>query len=177
LVARYGTKAILPRVKALYESEASRCESALIGYFLRVDPAYGEVRLREALIVPLCSVRILAQTAHYYAGPVWEKLAIEALRDPSVEVKRSTASALGKHGSGAAKNPLFEAFEYWHNWWKDRPNEINAENLFFEQELVRALATGKNWKLEKADFGRLEKLCLTGECKNHARAYAQRTTQ
>lgn len=200
LIARYGSKAILPRVKALYETidkemrsrpadawrqtspvrslAAPACEPALIAYFLRVDPAYGEAKLRKAVAerwaeVSNCYMMIIPQTARLYGGPQWEKVAMEALEDPVVGVKMYAAKALGEHGSGAAKGPLFRTFEYWHEWWKDRPNELNAENLNFERELVRALAAGKGWKLDKSEFARLEGLCLTQECRNAARAYGR----
>jgi len=168
LIARYGSKAILPRVKALSARAPSACDPTLNAYFLRVDPEFGEAKIRQAQTEAAgsrCQALIISQTARYYAGPEWEKIAIEALQDPLVGVKMDAARALGQRGSSAAKEPLFRAFEYWRDWWKNRPAEMNEENRYFERELARALATGKAWKLQKAEFSRLEALCLTEQCR------------
>ena len=192
LISRYATAGILERVKVFYAKHdaemrsrtssnvpniaAPACEPPLVAYFLRVDPASGERLLRQSLAeraYPMgrCWITILGQTASYYVGPEWEKVAIEALQDPTVAVKADAAKSLGQYGSPASAAALWDSFRYWHDWWKDKPAEINEENRRFEQVLVEATAHAKNWRATDEEFTRAHDLCLTQNCKAQADYY------
>ncbi len=76
-------------------------EPPLVAYFLRVDPAFGERVLRELLAERSypggrCWTRILGQIAAYYVSSEWQKLAVRALRDPTVIVKPIAVDKLGQ---------------------------------------------------------------------------------
>jgi hypothetical protein len=77
---------------------APACEPPLVAYFLRVDPAWGEKMLRQSLAergytMGRCWLGIIGQTAVFNSGPVWERVAIDALQDPAVPVKIDAVKA------------------------------------------------------------------------------------
>ena len=172
LIARYATASILGRVKA---GRASRsCEPALVAYLMRVEPVTGDAELR-ALVADrgnprnVCWLLILPQTAQYYSGPAWEKVAVEALDDGSVSIKTGVVKELAQYGSSAAAEPVWKAFTYWHDWWTSRPAAINEENRRFEQVFLEAFRHPKNWPA--TDYARVRDLCITEDCKARAGEY------
>lgn len=185
LIARYSTKSILGPVKDFYAKRdaemrsrittnpniaAPACEPPLVAYFLRVDPASGEKVLRQLLAdrsytMGRCWLGIIGQTAFYYSGFVWERVAIDALQDPAVPVKIDAVKSLGQYGSPAAKSAIFDAFRYWHEWWENR-GEQNDESLRLEQAFVEATTRPKNWTPADSDLTTIRDLCLTEGCKS-----------
>jgi hypothetical protein len=191
LIARYATANILDGVKEWYAKQdankhwprapdrpdiaSSACQPALVGYFLRVDPAWGERVLRDLLndrrlSYGGCWMGILGRTARYQAGPVWEKVAIEALADTVVAVKSDAVQALGEHGSAAAQQAVMGAFRAWHDWWKDRPSEMVAEGPF-EQAFFQASVRGQNWIANGEVLEKVRSFCITSGCREQAGQY------
>ncbi len=192
LIARYATSGVLDKVKALYAKQdammrartssnvpniaSPACAPPLVAYFLRVDPAFGERVLRELLAERSypggrCWTIILGQTAAYYVNPEWEKLAVMALRDPTVIVKADAVKALGQYGSAASAAAVWETFRYWHEWWKDRPKEMNDENRRFEEVFLEATAHARNWGTTAGDLEKIRDLCVTQGCIGRAEEY------
>ena len=196
LISRYATHRILDGVKAYYTNRDAEmrartsanvpniaspaCEPPLVAYFLRVDPPWGEHVLRQSLSersYPMgrCWISIVPDTAPYYAGPEWEKVAIEALRDQSVYVKSGAVKALGQYGSAASGQAVWQAFGFWHEWWKDRQTELNEENRRFEQVFIDTIAHAKNWAPSALELEReLEKMrdyCVTQPCRTQVEQY------
>jgi hypothetical protein len=185
LIARYSTKSILGPVKDFYAKRdaemrsrvttnpniaAPACEPPLVAYFLRIDPAWGETVLRQSLAergytMGRCWLGIIGQTAVYNSGPVWERVAIDALQDPAVPVKIDAVKSLAQYGSPTAKPAIFEAFRYWHEWWENR-GEQNEESRRLEQAFVEATTRPKNWTPADADLATIRDLCLTAGCKS-----------
>jgi hypothetical protein len=185
LISRYSTRSILDPVKDFYAKRdvemrsrittnpniaAPACEPPLLAYFLRVDPAWGEKMLRQSLSersYPMgrCWLGIIGRTAVYYSGPGWEKVAIGALQDPAVPVKIDAVNSLAQYGSPAAKPAIFDAFRYWHEWWKNR-GEQNDESRRLEQTFVEATTHPKSWTPEDGDLATIRDLCLTDGCKS-----------
>jgi hypothetical protein len=192
LIARYATVNILGSVKDWYAKQdaslrarrrpdqfdvaSSVCQPALIGYYLRVDPAWGEQVLRGALndrsAYPRggCWMGIVGRTAKYQAGPAWEKVAIEALADSVVAVKSDAVKALGEHGSAAAQQAVMDAFQAWHDWWKDKPAEMVSEGPF-EQAFFQASVRGQNWIAGGEELEKIRDLCITSGCRGQAEQY------
>lgn len=189
LVARYATDAILGRVKTLYarvdaETRARQgtvgdpprrlatpaCEPPLYAYFLRTDPPYGEKRLRDAMAersfeMGHCWMTAIGQTAGYYVNPRWESVALDGLNDSTVAVKIDAVKALGQYGSPAAVARLWDAFRYFHDWWKSKPSEINQENLQLEQAYVQTVSHAANWIATGEDLARAAAFCITDRCR------------
>ena len=185
LIARYSTKSILDPVKDVYGKHdaemrsrvttnpniaAPACEPPLVAYFLRVDPAWGEKVFRQSLAergytMGRCWIRIISETAVYYSGPAWEKVAIDALQDGAVPVKIDAVRSLAKYGSVAAKPAIFDAFRFWHEWWENR-GEPNEENRGLGQAFFEATTNPKNWSPDDADLAAVRELCLSAGCKS-----------
>jgi hypothetical protein len=185
LIARYATKSILGPVMDFYAKRdaemrsrvttnpniaAPACEPPLVAYFLRVDPAWGERVLRQSLAernytMGRCWLGIIGQTAVYYSGPVWERVAIDALQDSAVPVKIDAVKSLAQYGSPGAKPAIFDAFRYWHEWWENRGKQ-NDESLRLEQALVEATTRPKSWTPADSDLTTIRDLCLTEGCKS-----------
>ncbi len=187
LIARYATPAILEPVKAYYAKRDSAmrtrtsyptpsCDAPLVGYFLRTDAAWGQ-HVLEGLIAERgypngpCWAGIVGRTAVYYSGPEWEKIATAALGDSTVVVKSDAVKALGRYGSPASESAVWESFRYWHEWWKDKPSELNEENRRFEQVFLDSIAHAKNWNITSVDLGKVRDLCITQDCRGRAEEY------
>jgi hypothetical protein len=112
-----------------------------------------------------CWLGIIGQTAAYHAGPVWEQVAIEALQDPAVPVKIDSVKSLSQYGSRAAKPAIFDAFRYWHEWWKNR-GEQNDESRGLEQTFVAAAAHPKSWAPDDRDLAIIRDLRLPEGCRS-----------
>jgi hypothetical protein len=189
LIQRYATGRILDRVKAVYARVDSEmrsrqgaagdpprrlatpaCEPALYAYFLRVDPAYGEKLLRGAMVersseMGWCWAGAIGETARYFVNPQWQSVALDGLTDPKVIVKIDAVKALAQYGSPDSLGPLWEAFRYWHDWWKDKPAEINEENRRLERAFVGAFTQGAHWVSSGDDLSRAVALCITDDCR------------
>jgi len=189
LIARYSTARILDRVKTFYARvdaqmrartemvgtpprrlAAPACEPPLYAYFLRTDPPYGEKLLRTAMAersyeMGRCWMAAIGATARYFVNPQWEAVAVEGLKDATVIVKIDAVKALGQYGSPGAAGPLWEGFAYWHEWWKNKPAEINEENRQLERAYMQALSQAHNWMATADDLARAEALCITEGCR------------
>jgi hypothetical protein len=191
LIARYATANILDGVKEWYAKQdgtkrwpwapdrpdigSSACQPALVGYFLRVDPVWGERVLRDllndrSLTYGGCWNGILGRTAKYHAGPAWEKVAIDALTDTVVAVKSDAVKALGEYGSAAAQQKVMDAFRFWHDWWKDKPAEMVAEGQF-EQAFFEAAVRGESWIANGEALEKVRDFCITAGCRQQAEEY------
>ncbi len=132
LILRYATGDIVRRVEQAYlkrnadfdRQKLPHCGGALIYYFLKHDPSFGERELRGDMdkpgAFPACydigfQFQSLDRNAY---SPALERLAIEFLTSNKVPVKRGAAEVLGKYGSPAAEKPLWDTLEYFHSWWK-----------------------------------------------------------
>jgi hypothetical protein len=168
LVARYATASILEGVKAFYAGRA--CEPPLIAYFLRVDPPYGEKLLRAAMAdrgnpTRGCWATAIGRTAAYFVNAQWESVALDALNDATVVVKIDAVKALGRYGTPESKSRLFDSFRYFHDWWKDKPSQINDENRWLESAYVQTIGEPANWIATADDLSRASAFCITDGCR------------
>jgi hypothetical protein len=178
LLARYGTPAILPRIKAaLLENEGLRfCDiyAPIIAYLLRVDPAFGTVEWENALSPENRKTGCRPMpggVARFYVSSELEKLAIRLLDDPDPAMVRNCAETLGKYGSENSEEPIWRRFEKWHNDWKDRAIELQNTPIGFNPELDvqrgmerafgGALAHAPSWLADAEKLKRIQSLYLT----------------
>lgn len=180
VVARYGSERLRARIEALVRSprfrELPTCwRPPFLAYFLRVDPAGGAARVREALAAPepgqysACLAERLTRTAEVYWSAELEAVAAEALDSDNSVVRRAAAEVLRKHGGPEAEAPIWHRLERWSASWQSRLAELArpsrkedpyGEERRFEWELVRALLEGPGWVLEREDLERLAGLCV-----------------
>jgi hypothetical protein len=191
LVARYATGAIFPRVKAFYERRDNEsrgrkemvgdpprsiaspaCEPPLYAYFLRTDPRYGEKLLRDVMAertstpaFARCWATAIGRTAPYYVNPQWESVALDGLNDSTVTVKIDAVKALGQYGSPASAVRLLDSFRYFHEWWKDKPSQLNDQNRQLEWAYVQTVTQAANWIATADDLARAAAFCITDACR------------
>ena len=172
-LAKYATADSLPRMRAIFESQQNPCQPELMAYFVRVDPEYAERVFRRQpwdmqADPPPCALQYFERTAALAMHPVLEQYMAAFLMHRMVPVKRRAAHSLARYGSAAAVGPLWDAFHYFHDYWKDqgRPNQ---EGVILEVALRNAIARGRNWLAGETDLRLMESLCISAECASDAR--------
>ena len=170
-LAKYASPKALPRIQAIYESQQDPCQPELMAYFVRVDPAYaGRVFHSHPWDMhgapPPCAARYFERTPQIAMGPVLEQYMTAYLMHGDVLLKKTAAQSLGRFGSPAAAGPLWDAFRYFHDYWKGKPTELaqNNEGVFLEVELRNAIARGRHWLATETDLRTIESLCVSERC-------------
>jgi hypothetical protein len=174
LLERYGTSRSFPEVQRAYARARGRwaCElqSSALRLFIRADPAFGAAELEFALAQRAetgCYQFQLTRLNETLAVPEVERIAIAALDDPSPEVVRDAAQALGANGSAAAEAALWRRLEAFHEAFKDRPEDLRTGPAFddprmansaIEHALVNAIANGQAWLSARDKLARLKGL-------------------
>jgi hypothetical protein len=99
-------------------------------------------------------------------GPPLERYLTAYLVHGDVPLKKTAAQSLGRFGSPAAVGPLWDAFRYFHDYWKAKPAELaqNNEGVFLEVELRNAIARGRHWLASETDLRTIESLCVSERC-------------
>jgi hypothetical protein len=132
-------------------------QDAMLRYFLRVKPDYGVAQVSDALSqrkMTGCYKFQLTGLNQDIRRPKLEQIAIDALNDPSPEVARNAAEALGKYGSVRTEAALWTRLEKFHEQWKDRADELRYRpgtkpdvlaEVGLEQILVHAISSGQAW--------------------------------
>jgi hypothetical protein len=177
LIGRYSTKAILPRVKAIYEASLSNwdcvTEDGFVFYFLRVDPDYGVKRL--ALAPSFCMKTSLPAVIKMQRWSEVEPGILARLNGPDLNRARQAAETLAKYGSPQAEKALWERLLSFHAQWKERGNELAYrpgmtrdanEAMGFQYGLVEAIGKAQAWLLTNEEITALENLTLGQERDN-----------
>ena len=175
LVDRYATVQALAEVKSIYEKNAGKwaCapQSALLRYFLRVDPDYGVAKVAAALNLRKttgCYQMMFSELREFVSLPQVEKIAVAALNDPSARVVTSAAEALAVYGSAKAEAALRKRLEQLHREWKEpveKPasTSVMNEQIMMESALVRSLTSGQAWLYAPVKLQQLKKLVSSNE--------------
>jgi hypothetical protein len=177
LVGRYSTKAILPRVKSVYESAAGQwdcvTEDGFVVYFLRVDPDYGVKRL--AVAPSFCMTNALPAVIRMHRWSEVEPGVIARLNGPDLNRARQAAETLAKFGSTQAETALWDRLRKFHEQWSERGNELSMrpgmradanEAVGFQFGLVEAIGKAPAWLLTEDKITELENLTLGQERDN-----------
>jgi hypothetical protein len=99
-------------------------------------------------------------------GPVLEQYMTAYLMHRTVNLKKAAAQSLGRFGSPEALGPLWDAFRYFHDYWKGKAAELaqNGEGVGLEMELRNAIARGRHWLATDTDLRLMESLCVSDHC-------------
>ena len=170
-LAKYGSPKALPRVKAIYQSQQDACQPELMAYFVRVDPAYADRVFHSHpwdmhAEPPPCTAMSFDRTPRVAMGPVLEKYIAAYLMHARVNLKMAAARSLARFGSPMALGFLWDAFRYFHEYWKGKPAELaqNGEGVGLEMELRNAIARGRHWLATDTDLRTIESLCVSERC-------------
>ena len=175
-LAKYASRDALPRVQAIYESQGDPCQPELMAYFVRFDPAYADrVFHSHAWDIhvepPKCTLQYFERTPQLAMGPPLEQYMAAYLMQGQVPLKTAAAKSLGRFGSPAAVGPLWDAFRYFHDYWKGKQAELEQirEGVLLEVELRNAIARGTHWLATEADLRTMESLCISQRCLDETR--------
>jgi hypothetical protein len=174
LIGRYSTKAILPQVKATYESSTGEwdcgTEDGFVLYFLRVDPDYGVKRL--AIALSACMDRSLPAVIKMHRWSEVELGIIARLNGSDLNRARQAAETLAKYGSPQAEKALWERMRQFHAQWSGRPDELvdrpgmqkdANEAVGFQYGLVESIGRAQAWLLSSEQIIDLGNLTLGQE--------------
>jgi hypothetical protein len=177
LIARYSTKAILPRVKSLYEAVPGRwdciTEDGFVLYFLRTEPEYGVQRLAAA--PSACMTESIPQVIKMKRWNEIEIKVIAQLDNPNLNRARQAAETLAKYGGPKAEAALWERMRRFHKQWAERGNDLSfrsstprdaSEAIGFQYGMVESIAGAQGWLLSNEQVDELEKLALGSERDN-----------
>ena len=175
-LAKYASRDALPRIQAIYESQGDRCQPELMAYFVRFDPAYADRVFHSHpwdihVEPPKCTLQYFERTPQVAMGPPLEQYMAAYLMQGQVPLKRAAAQSLGRFGSPAAAGPLWDAFRYFHDYWKGKQEELdqNGAGVLLEVDLRNAIARGRNWLATEADLRTIESLCISQRCLDETR--------
>jgi len=124
-----------------------------------------------------CYTMDLSEVAKAHMNPQVERVALARLNDPDPEVAASAAATLGRYGTAAAEQALWQRFQKWHSTWQGRedrlPNQIagdvpNASQVGLEMALLESLAQGQAWFAGEQELQRLKALCISRYARQHA---------
>lgn len=177
LIGRYSTKAILPRVRSVYETAPGQwdcvTEDGFVVYFLRVDPDYGVKRLAQA--PSFCMTNALPAVIRMHRWSEVEPGIIARLSGPDLNRARQAAETLAKYGSTQAEKALWYCLRKFHEQWSERGNELSMrpgmradanEAVGFQFGLVEAIGKASAWLLTDDEVTELENLTLGQERDN-----------
>jgi len=177
LIARYSTKAILPRVKSVYETAPGRwdcvTEDGFVLDFLRTEPEYGVQRLAAA--PSFCMTESIPMVTKMKRWGEIETSVIAQLNNPDLNRARQAAETLSKYGGAKAETALSERMTRFHQRWASRENDLSfrsstprdaSEAIGFQYGLVLSLVSAQRWLLSNDQVDELEKLTLGSERDN-----------
>ncbi len=177
LVGRYSTKAILPRVKSVYESAPGQwdcvTEDGFVLYFLRTQPEYGVRRLAAA--PSACMTESIPAVMKMKRWGEIQPNVIAQLNNPDLNRARQAAETLSKYGGVQAEDALWERLRRFHQQWISRESDLifrsdtpreASDAIGFQYGLVESLAGAQGWLLSNEQVDELEGLTLGSERDN-----------
>jgi hypothetical protein len=172
LVELFADNSALPGIKAVFNENlgqwACEAQTALLRYFLRVEPEFGVKAVETSLVareVTGCYHQLLQDLGDDL--PRVESIAIKALDDSDPETASDAALSLGKWGTGDAEPALWDRLKRFHKEWQSREAELIEKPPYtdsigrataLELLLVKSIATGTNWICGPEKFARLSAL-------------------
>ena len=177
LIGRFATRAVLARVRAVYDSAPNRwdcvIEDGLVPYFLRVQAAYGVRRLAAA--PSACMENSLPAVIRLNRWSEVEPSIIAALGQPDLNRARQAAETLAHYGGAKAKAAMWARMRSFHEQWADRESELvyradmprdKSDAMGFQFGLVESLGRAQAWLLSEEEATELEKLTVGQEREN-----------
>ena len=175
LIARYATVNIAPQLKAELNTPGAmdtRILTALLAYFLRVEPAFGQSKLEAALTAyrPRDYSSLLGDVASLQWNSALERVAISHLTNAGEGVAIDAAQTLRLYGSPAAQSALIARLK---NTGDAKYPKIRAR---IEGALVSALADAQNWLCPPSQLQQIRALCRTDAGRGNADEYLRSRT-
>ena len=193
LIERYASKVLKEPVRGYLTgpkpSPIEICEvsSHLLAYLLRVDEESALPLVASALARrgpnTGCPRSLLTSLADlHYVAALSDMAEAIVRRDPDPEVAGNAAVMLSGHGPTSAQDLIWERFAAWSQKWAGREDELRYRSLgadafqaerTFEDNFAFALGNAKAWRISPGDYNLLSRLCVTENCRNNAKNWAE----
>jgi hypothetical protein len=175
---RYATESVLSQVLPIVEEHVGKwacaIQAPILAYLLRVNPEVARPRIEAAMAArgeehSACNHSLLVDLGALQQSPMLEEIAVPSLDDSDPEVAGNAAAYLGKYGSPAAEQTLWEHLTRWNERWNGKAEELRyvpgEKNPFLWHNnlgtnLALALATGKSWLADQSKLARLRQLAV-----------------
>ena len=180
LLRRYGSPAIEPQVRTLFDENFSALDCGerfdLMAYLHRVDPSAAEAffpRLRFAQGNPQCSIQALATR---FWSPSIEKTELTQLDDPDPREITSALNDLQRYASPAARPVILLHLQLWNALWKSKPtpdpNPPDDPSAILDNAYLHTLFFAYGWNTSLDEIVSLNRLCVSATCINAAKQLA-----
>lgn len=166
-VARFATPEIYDDVLAIYRKSANawsgQTRGYLLAYLMRCDPQRGLPLLESALPANSPDSQIFYALGDAYS-PSLESFCRNRLASAPAEQAINVAYLLSQHGPAEDQAILRARLDRWRKEWQGRviPDPEGA----LESELIKAVVSGKNWRLPDSEAAELTESCLSDICKS-----------
>jgi hypothetical protein len=178
LLFRYADSDVVPEVLGKVTEKVGKwaCvpQENMLAYLLRTFPQTAEPLIERAIAArgpesTACRQSIFLEIGALQSDPLLEHLAMGSLSDPDPQVAGNAAAYLGRYGSAAAEQALWNRYEQWSREWTGREIELRfvhaGENSNIWQEglgenLARALASGIGWLSDENKLRRIRALAV-----------------
>jgi len=166
VIARYGTRTLLPAVLAAMDRDPGGGHWEAIVYLLRVAPEEGRRRLEEGRRSKTwCGHFTVSSYSGAAMSEALEDVLIEELESGDVQRRIQAVQALSRFGTGRAEAPLWKAMERWRASMEAAPGAMTNEQQSEEMGLAMALSRGQGWLASAERLARLTGLCVSEQCR------------
>jgi hypothetical protein len=186
LLARFGTAAVLPQIKQVYEVQDAKwpcsVQAGMLAYFLRVASAYGAPQTRIALEKSYkdkdlnCREQsLLASIAFLYQAPQLETLANEALDDARPLAAVGAAKTINiVNARQMPYQHLLERLQKLHGEWPDYASHASDTAYTSRwksggydglEQILTQLLTANPTSRAVALWPSVQDACVTDECR------------
>jgi hypothetical protein len=186
---------ILPTVQDRSAHPNCEAQDYVLAFLLKVDPDQASPLFRTAVAnrppghTP-CVSMMYSHIGHFFASPILEHFAIEALEDDDLPIATDALIYLRDHGSAQAEQPIFDHLVSRNAKWRDHVSELlgspvqfddgddlsmaraqrnrierSREEITFGYTLAQALAQGHGWLAGEARIRQLLALTLEPSAK------------
>lgn len=172
LIARYASRGVAARVKAVYQKhrQMRSCllEDGLLSYFVRVDLPFAlrEIRNYQGVCTLDAALREFKKRGQWSAV---EPVIVALLQSDQIDLVRRAAGSLQRYGSEQSGDALWRRLERFHEQWARREDELYYGTkvsdevraaLEIQLVLISTLSAGQGWLLTAEGSARMSALAL-----------------
>jgi len=172
VLVRFATGNIYGELMQLYQQTGANLgrdgRAGLLAYFAKHNDREAGPLIEQAVaeLKPGEYPQLLWDITALYYSESMSALLKKIVQTDDPRLASLAAYLIGKHGSPGDQKLLEARLERWHEQWRDRSLEADAQHQGqIERELIYALINGKSWKLTPERVRELQTSCTTQLCK------------
>jgi hypothetical protein len=177
LIERYLSLAAADRLKAMILEPRGWCPPQVLAYFFRAQPETAEAILKRTpwhhhQPVDVCFGQWFSGLPERIYPRILEDYLIFHLMHESPSVKWVAAGVLSRHGTLRARQPIEDAYDYFHEYWKGKEPELEnpdyRDGRMLESALRASIAQGQAWFTDEATLQEQADACMTTQCRSQS---------